>query len=263
MRTFVRLVKLAMLQQMTYRAAIIAGLSTNLFWGLLRSAVLIGLYGNQTSVGGMSLNDAISYVAISQATIAFLFVFGTYDLMNTVYTGSIGADLLKPIGLFSYWMAKDLGRSLVNLLTRGVLLLAFFALFYPVRLPQGPEGWGWALLVMALAWLVTFAWRFLVNLASFWTPDARGLARGAYTISQFLSGFLMPLRLYPAWFSALCNLTPFPAMFNSPVEVFLGITQGAALRNAIGVQVIWFVVMALLCLVFLRLGIRRLVIQGG
>jgi ABC-2 type transport system permease protein len=263
MRTFLRLIKLAILQQMTYRAAILAGLATNLFWGLLRASVLVGLYGNQTSVNGMSLNDAISYVAISQATIAFLFVFGTYDLMNTVYTGSIGADLLKPIGLFPYWMAKDIGRSLVNLIFRGVALLALFSIFYPVHIPQTAQDWLAALLVMAMAWLVTYAWRFLVNLASFWTPDARGVARGAYTLSQFFSGFLMPLRLYPAWFAALCNLTPFPAMFNAPMEVFLGITSGAAMRQALGIQVVWFGLITLLCLVLLRLGVRRLVIQGG
>jgi len=50
-----------------------------------------------------------------------------------------------------------------------------------------------------------------VCLAFFWSiwlrsgsPMRAGLARAAYTISQFLSGFLMPLRPVPAWFRPSC-----------------------------------------------------------
>jgi ABC-type uncharacterized transport system permease subunit len=54
-------------------------------------------------------SGAITYVALSQGMIAFLFIFGSYDIMQSVYTGSIGADLLRPMPLFWLWMARDLG----------------------------------------------------------------------------------------------------------------------------------------------------------
>lgn len=263
MQAFVKIIDLSLRQQTTYRAALFAGLATNFFFALLRTAFLTALFAGQEDVNGMSLNDAITYVAVSQGLIAFLFIFGTWDVMTAVYNGSIGADLLKPLHLFTYWLARDFGRALVNLVVRGLILVAAFALVYPIRMPGSISQWLEFFLALGLGWLVSFAWRFLVNLAAFWTPDARGFGRLAYTLSQLFSGFLLPLRLYPDWFSRLCHFTPFPALFNTSSEVFLGLLEGRQLWLALLNQAVWFVVLTGLCLLVYRAGIKRLVIQGG
>ncbi len=160
-------------------------------------------------------------------------------------------------------MARDLGRSLVNLVGRGLLLIAIFVPFYPISVPARLENWLTLLLAIMLGWWLSFAWRFLVNLAAFWTPDARGVGRIAFVLSQFLSGFLMPLRLYPDWFANICRLTPFPALFNTTLETYLGILSGQALWMALINQLAWAVLLTLLAEWVLRVGVRRLVIQGG
>ena len=263
MPLFLRIVKLAILQQTTYRTSLIAGLVTNFVFGLFRAAVVVALYNGQPEVNGMTLTEAITFIAVGQAMIAFLFTFGTYDLMTTVYSGAIGADLVRPVGLFSLWLARDLGKAAVNLVVRGFVLLLVFNLFYPILTPVSPAGWLTTCLALALSWLACYSWRFLVNLTSFWTPDARGIARAAYTASQFFCGFILPLRLYPAWFSAFCQLTPFPAMFNNSVEVYLGLVSGPDLWRTLLLQAVWFLVLTLACGLVLRAGLRRLVIQGG
>lgn len=263
MRLFWHIVRLSVQQQLTYRMAILAGLVTNLFFGLLRAYVLVALYQGRGEVNDLTLRGAITYVAFSQGMIAFLSIFGSYDVMQSVYTGSIGADLLKPMPLFRLWMARDLGRSLVNLVGRGVLLLLLFVPFFAIQLPTRPEQWLGMLLAMGLGWLVSYAWRFLANLTAFWSPDARGIGRIAFTFSQFFSGFLMPLRLYPDWFQQLCALTPFPALFNTSVEAYLGLLSGPQLGLALLNQVVWFLVLAALAQGLLTVGIRRLVVQGG
>lgn len=263
MRFFWQLVTLSFKQQLAYRMALWAGLVTNLFFGVLRAVLLIALYNGQTEVNGLTLASALNYVGLTQAMIAYLTLFGSFDLMNTIYSGAIGSDLLKPVPYFIYWMGRDLGRSLLNLLGRGVLFMLLFSLFYPVTVPSRPEQWLWLALSLLLAWLVSFSWRYLINLAAFWTPDARGILRIAFTFSQFLSGFIMPLRLLPDWFTALTQYTPFPSMVNTSVEVYLGTLQGEALWNAVWLQLVWFVVLAGLAQWVYRAGIRRLVIQGG
>ncbi len=263
MNLFLRITRLAFQTQLTYRTAILSGLATNFFFALLRVAVILALYGKQQQVNGLSLNQAITFVAVTQGMIAYLFIFGTYDLMGTVYNGSIGSDLLKPLHLFAFWMARDLGKSLVNLVFRGLTLIAFFALLYPVVLPSRPEQWLGLSLAMVLGWLANFAWRFLVNLSAFWTPDARGVGRIAFTISGFLSGFIMPLRLYPDWFANLCKLTPFPSLINTPVETYLGVLSGRELGLALLNQAFWFLALAAVSELVLRAGVRHLVIQGG
>jgi ABC-2 type transport system permease protein len=263
MAFFWQLIKLSSKQQMAYRMALWAGLVTNLFFGVLRAVLLIALYGDQAQVNGLTLADALTYVGLTQSMIAYLTLFGSMDLMNTIYSGAIGTDLLKPVPYFLYWMGRDFGRSLVNLVGRGVIFMLLFSLFYPVRLPGRLEEWLVLSLSLLLAWLVSFAWRYVVNLAAFWTPDARGILRIAFALSQFLSGFIMPLRLLPDWFSTLTQYTPFPAMVNTTVEVYLGMLQGERLWAALGLQLVWFVALAGLAQWVYQAGVRRLVIQGG
>jgi ABC-2 type transport system permease protein len=263
MAFFWRLAVLSLKQEMTYRTAMVAGLATNLFFGLLRAMVLIALYNGRAEVNGLSIEAAITFVGLSQGLIIFLRVFGSFDLLQTVYTGGIGSDLLKPVSLFRFWLAKDLGRALFNLFTRGILFLIIFSIFYRIMLPLSLEQGLFFILALWISWLTTFAWRFMVNLSALWTPDARGVARMAFSLSQFLSGFILPLRLMPDWFYRFAYLTPFPAMLNTPVEIYLGTIAGREMILAIAAQLAWFGLLSALSMLVMRAGLRRLVIQGG
>lgn len=262
-KTFWRLVWVSLRQQTTYRAAMAAGLATNLFFGFLRVALMQALYQEQGTVNGLSVGGAGTYIGISQALIAFLFIFGTNDLMKSVATGEIGADLLKPVRLFTLWLGRDLGRALVNLVSRGVVFMLVFQFFYPLVWPtRWEQGLGFLLSLM-VSWLLSFSWRFLVNLAAFWTPDAIGVGRAVFAVSQFFSGFILPLRLFPPLAQKIFHLTPFPSLLNTPIDIWLGLSSGSEMWLAILTQVIWLGVLVALCQAGVRAGVRHLVIQGG
>jgi len=106
MRLFWKLARQSFRLQLTYRAANLAGLATNFFFGLLRAAVLVALYDARPSVDGISLQAAITYTGLSQATIACLAFFRWEEVMNSVYSGDIASDLLKPIDYFFFWLAQ-------------------------------------------------------------------------------------------------------------------------------------------------------------
>ena len=264
MRLFWELSKLSFQRHLTYRAAAMAGLLTNLFFGLLRAAVLVGLYGAREEVANISIEAAITYTGLTQAIIAYLTIFGWYDIMGSVYSGDVASDLLKPMRYFTFWLAQDLGRALANLLLRGgVTIMLMYALIFDITLPFNV---GQALAfgaAMGLGLLVSFAWRFLVNLAAFWIPNATGVGRFAFGLSWVMSGFFMPLRFFPEWFVTLCHLTPFPAMINTIIEIYLGLLTGPALWQALLIQFLWFIALTAASHFILRAGVRRLVIQGG
>ncbi len=260
---FWHLVKLSVKQQLAYRMALWAGLATNLFFGLLRAVLLIALYGQRSDVNGLTVMGAVTYVGVTQAMIAYLSLFGWMDLTNAIYSGAVGSDLLRPVPFFVYWMARDFGKSLVNLIGRGIFFMLLFRLFYPVSIPHGLANWVILACSLLLAWLLSFAWRYLVSLAAFWTPDARGILRITGTVFQLLSGFIMPLALLPDWFVSIANLTPFPSMVNTSVEIYLGSYQGAQVWNALFTQLVWVVLLVVAGEIVFRAGVRRLVIQGG
>ena len=263
MRLFVELVKLSFRRQLTYRAATLAGLSTNIFFGLLRIAVLLSLYEARSEVEGMSVQDAITFTALTQGIIAYLSIFGWYDLMNSVNSGEVAGDLLKPVSYFGFWLAQDCGRAAATLLLRSLALMLVYALFFDLTVPTSLGQWLAVILVTFLALQISFAWRFLVNLAAFWSPNAQGIGRLAFGLTWTMSGFFMPLRFFPDWFVRLCHLTPFPSLVNVIVEVYLGLVRGRDLVYAIGGQLFWVLVLFGLGQLILRAGVRRLVVQGG
>ena len=263
MRLFWEVVRRAFRRHLTYRAAALAGLVTNIFFGLVRASVLVALYGDREVVAGLDVQSVITYTGLTQAVIVYLSIFGWFDLMNAVHQGEITADLLKPMRLFSFWLAQDLGRALVGLALRGFTIMLVYALIFDITYPVGVAQWAALGVSLGLSWLLSFAYRFLVNLTAFWSPDARGIGRFAFVIVMFLSGFLMPLRFFPDWVQRLAYLTPFPHMLNTVVEVYLGTLTGPALVQALLAQALWAVGLVGLCQFVLARATRRLVILGG
>ena len=260
---YVAVARLAFQRQLAYRTANLAGLATNLFWGMLRASVLMALFGARPLVAGYSVQAAVTYTGLTQALIAPLALWGWWDLIRTIRTGEVASDLSRPWDFFWYWAAQDFGRAFAQVLFRGAPLLILYALAYRIVLPPSP--WHWLALVLALvqALLLSFAWRFIVSLSAFWVQDAVGIGRAAWTLTTFLSGFIMPLAFYPPWLLAFMRCTPFPAMINTVVEVYLGLVQGPALLGALALQSLWLVVLYAVARLLLAVGVRKLVVQGG
>jgi len=184
-------------------------------------------------------------------------------MIRSIRTGEVASDLSRPVDYFGYWCAQDVGRAAAHMLWRGLPMMALYALFYRIALPPTVLHWLALIPALALALWVSFGWRFLVSLAAFWTHDAVGIGRAAWTLTVFLSGFLMPLAFLPPWMKAVMSLTPFPAMVNTPIEVYLGLMDGPALLGALAVQAFWVMVLYALAQTVLAAGVRKLVIQGG
>ncbi len=263
MSTYFALARLAFQRQLTYRAAALAGLATNAFFGLLHAYVMLALFGARPSVAGYSVRDAVTYTGLTQALIGYIAMWGWWDVIRSIRTGAVASDLARPYDYFWYWAAQDVGRALAQFLLRGAPMMLAYAYFYNITLP--PTALHWLALVpsLACALLISFGWRFLYSLAAFWVQDAYGIGRAAITLTTFLSGFLMPVAFMPDWLVTLMRLTPFPSMVTTPVEIYLGVVRAADLPLALAGQVWWVLALIVVNRVVLSAGVRKLVIQGG
>ena len=263
MSTYLKLARLAFQRQMSYRAATLAGLATNFFFGLLRAAIMIALYENREIVAGYDLPMAITFTALGQGMIAYLSLFHWYDLMYTVYSGEVATDLLKPVGYFRYWLAKDAGRAASAFLMRGVTIILAYEVFLDLIYPQDWKAWLYFATAAILGWLVGFAFRFLVNMIAFWSPNANGFGRFFFLSGYVLSGMLMPLAFYPEVIQRIAYFTPFPQTVYTPIEIYLGLLSEPEIWLALGKQTLWAGAMILAAHFVQQAGVRKLVVQGG
>jgi viologen exporter family transport system permease protein len=263
MRLYLELAKKAAQRQLAYRQANLAGLLTNLFFGALRAYVLIALYGLRPEIAGYTLTAAVTYTGLTQAILRAVQIFGWQDLMKTVRSGDIASDLAKPFDYYFFWLAQDLGANITHLIVRGAPIMLAYALATPMVWPADASAALTFTLSLVLAMLVSFAWRFCVNITALWSADALGFARLGYTLAMFLSGFLVPVAFFPPWLKTIAAWTPFPAMVEMPVQIWLGILSGPAASAALVQQAVWLGVMMLTGRLMLAAGTRKLVIQGG
>jgi ABC-2 type transport system permease protein len=245
--------------QASFRFALVSGVLTNAFFGVVRTSVFLAVYRETQEVGGLEQADAVTYVWILQATFAVVWAPWMLELAHRIRSGEWTAELLRPGSLFGRHFAYDAGRTSAILLLRAPLPLAFAAVVFDLRLPTTPVGVAAAVASLALAGAVAVCVRFLVGAIAFWTPDFRGVYALVFGPLFLLSGFVIPVELFPTalrWFAAL---SPLGALLRAPVAV----ATGRDVPEAIASQLLWVAAMVVVCHAVLRRATRRMVVFGG
>jgi ABC-2 type transport system permease protein len=246
-----------------YRSAAISGAITNTFFGFLRAYVFIALYQARPDAGGYSLQDALTFTFLTQGMAALLEIFSWWRIAETVQTGQIATDLSRPFDYEFYWLAQDYGRALFQFLFRSIPPFVVGMVAFGARLPDDPALWVVLIPSLVLAVTVSFAWRFIINLTAFWLLDYRGVAGMSNLVVLLLSGFLVPVAMFPDSIRMVVYVLPFASMVAIPIDIFLGKLRGVDLLAALLLQTFWAVAMLGLGRIVLSAALRRLVIQGG
>lgn len=261
-RVYLELARLAFRQQLAYRAATAAGVFTNSVFGVILASVMLGFYGSLdgNAVAGWSDHDALTLVWINQALLMPVYLWGWWLVSNSIQTGAIATDLLRPISWYGLWLSRDAGRATAAILVRMVPTLAIGWLLYDIALPASPLRAVAFLLAVMLGIWVSFSIRLLTNLTSFWLIDHRGVAAISISVGTFLTGMVMPIAFFPEPLRTIAAWLPFQAVLMAPNNVYLG---KQPVWQVFGVQLVWIVALGLACMAVLRRGERKLVVQGG
>jgi ABC-2 type transport system permease protein len=262
-RLYVEVARSSSRRYLAYRSATLAGLFTNSVFGALLASVYIALYRDReagATVAGFALTDLMTFVWISQSLLAVVSLWGWWEIAQSIQSGDVVSDFMKPFNYYGYWIARDAGRASAQVLMRGIPTLVIGAMLFDMRLPE--SGWSWlafpASVVLAVA--VSFGVRFILNVLAFWLMDVVGVNALAAAVVNLFSGMLLPLAFFPGWFESVANVLPFRSMIMSPVQAYLG--QGNVAVILLG-QLAWFAVLVLGGLGLLRIATKRVVVQGG
>jgi ABC-2 type transport system permease protein len=263
--TFLALAAAGFRRYATYRQATIAGAFTNTVFGFLRCYVLLAVAAGAGGIAaGYDREQLASFVWAGQGMLAVILLWGWTDLADRIRTGDVVADLLRPVSPVITYLAADVGRAGHAVLTRFVPPYAvgfvFFDLHEPTRLQTVPL----FALSTALALVICFGCRYVLNATAYWLLDVRGPMMFWMLASGVLVGLYFPLRFLPDWlYLPLWLATPFPSLLQVPMDVLVERDPPAVQAVAVAVQAFWAVAMLALSALVQRRAERRLVVQGG
>lgn len=263
LRFYIEVARTAFRRQLIYNWANLAGLLTNIVFGIIFSYVLIALYQAKHLAGGYDLNDALRYTWLVQALVMTVLTFGWYDLMLTIRSGEVVSDLSKPCDFYWYWFSREVGRSVYYLLYRGLPTYLVGMLLFRFGAPLDWRSWLPFALSLPVGAMIGIAYRVLFNLAAFWILEARAFGTLATVIALIFAGSYVPLPFFPSWLRLIADWLPFSGLLNVPVQIFLGKLTGEVVLIEFLRQLLWLVVLTLLARYVTASATRRVVAQGG
>lgn len=250
--------------QATYLLGAAAGLFTNSVFGLLKAAVLTAAVAAAGgTLAGYGEGQMLAYVWVSQAMIGAVAAMGVAEIGERIRTGDVATDFTRPLDVQSAHLCADLGRRLFTLLPRGLPCVLVGALVTGMSLPDHARPYLLGTLALLLGAVLSFYCQYAVGVLGFWVVDVRGITTFYTVLSGFGMGLYLPIAIFPDWLRAAVSATPFPSVMMTPVDLYIGRLQGADAVRAIGIQLLWVVLVGALGRVLTAAGRRRLEVQGG
>lgn len=267
MKAYVSIFKLRLTNGMQYRVAALAGVATQLFFGLIFIMILAAFYRHSGTEMPMSLPELTAYIWLQQAFLSLIMLwFRDNEIFQLITTGNIAYELCRPTGIYGFWYAKLLAQRLSSAMLRCIpVVFIAFLLPQPYRLSLPPHPANLILFVvtMALGLFILVAISMLIYISTFITMSPMGSLLMFTLLGEFLSGLTVPVPLLPGWLQDIIYVLPFRWSGDFPFRVYSGhISVNEALMG-IPLQLLWLAALIGFGMVAMRSVLRRVVVQGG
>ena len=261
--TYFQFVRISFLKMLAYRLRYYTGIVTYLLYVSVYWFIWKAVYVHRDSMGGFSLEEMTTYVAVGWIARSFYFNNIDFHINEQVVSGKVAFDLLKPIDFHLMNLSSALGESLFRLLLFAIPTGIAICLVFPVMGPASLMSLLGFVAITILAFVINVQVGFLIGLISFRTQNIWGIMRVKYVALQLLSGLIIPISLYPELVQKILYMTPFPYIANVPLSIYLGKLDLAGIVEAGLISLCWVLLLYGLGKLTWRFCRSRLIIQGG
>ena len=253
----------AVQRAIAYRMTLFFSLVAGLIWVVVTYYLWRVVFSTRSQVGNFDWQTMRTYFLVSYAVNALLSWQTLSRMMRTIRTGEVAIDLLRPIDYFLAQLAQASGAAVIEGGLSSAIALILGILVLHIAPPVSPLATALFIVSVALGYLIKFLISFMVALLCFWTLNGVGLMWAQNALVNLFSGALIPLQLLPGWLRTVVLTAPFQAIVYTPLSIYLGTVQGAALWQAVAVQIGWIIGLWLLARWLWLPATRALEVQGG
>jgi len=267
MKRYLSILKININNNLQYKAAAIAGLMTQFFWGFMYIMIYDAFYMNTTIEQAFTFQQLVSYVWLQQAFLAFIvYWYRNQELFNMITNGNVAYELCRPMNLYSFWYIKLLSQRLASAFLRFSPIIIFAAMLpgkYRLMLPNDIKTILLFIISLFLGCFIIVSISMFIYILTFVTMSPTGILMVFGIIGDFFAGTIIPIPLMPESFQKIINLFPFRLVADFPFRVYSGNIGTKDAIIGIFIQIIWLLIFIISGQLSFRAIQRKLVVQGG
>jgi len=259
-RAYPALLRTGFAAAVAYRAEFVIWMfSTNM------PLIMLALWAAVARSGPVGAYTQRGFAAYYLSTLLVRLLTGSWvvwELTMEIRQGDLAMRLLRPLHPLLAYSAENLAAVPL----RGIVAIPVVSiLLWTARGQLGHDPILWLLLMPALlgAWLLTFLVMALIGTLALYLESATSLFEAWLGISAVLSGYLVPLDLFPQAVQRIALVLPFRFLLSFPVELMLGKHGRGEALALLGGQWLYVAFALLATNLVWRAGLRRFSAYGG
>lgn len=258
MRFVVAAIRMSFRRNLQYRGQHMINNVASAIFGFIYMAIWRSVAQAGTGEPGYTALSLVQYIMVNQC-LMWLTTFDRYGVLlaGRVRDGTIGSDLMRPVGFMALQMGQIYGGKLYNFFFRTLALVAIFALAVGMQPPAGSIPLVVAAIITATH--IGSLMVYFVGLAGFWTVETGWLYILFQTMTILIGGPSVPLDFMPAAVATVARVLPFACIGYYPSSIYMGLLGGEALL----IMVVWAVILTLVAINVTRRARRRAEVVGG
>ncbi len=261
-RALPTLLRVGVAEAVAYRAEFVIWLLTTTM-PLVMLALWSEVAREGGPIGGYTGKDFTAYFLAAFIVRQLTGVWVAWDMNREIREGLISMRLLRPVHPLAAYGAENLAVLPMRLLLSLPIALVALALTGGAAVTRDPLLLLAFAVAVAGAWLLGFAIMSAIGALAFFIESTLAVADVWFGLFFILSGYFVPIELFPAAVRNVAVLLPFRAMLGLPVELLIGrLGHGAALHGLL-IEWAWVAAAWAIAVAVFQAGARRYSAYGA
>lgn len=261
--TYLYVYKVQILKSLAYKFDVYGNIIMQTIIMIATAFFWKALFKNAESMGGVSVDTMLTYTVISSMISVVLITNVEWRITESVQTGAIAIDLMRPVNIFEVFFAENLG-SVTALFFQNLLpIFIIGSLFIKLPVPRSASEFMLFLISLVLAFFINWYLSVIFGMFSFKVIEMSALIQVKKHLVRLLSGSMIPLWFFPNWLRGVLEILPFPYIYQLPLSIYVGQYTSESLVRGLIIQILWVMVLFLIETRLEKQAIKHVMVQGG
>jgi ABC-2 type transport system permease protein len=260
-RAYPTLLRIGLAEAVAYRAEFIVWMLS-----MTMPLVMLAIMAAVAHEAPLGRFDERGFVAYYLATLIVRQLTGAWvvwEMVREIREGTLSLRLLRPIHPLAGYSAESLAALPMRALISLPVAVALLATTAGREVTHDPVVLASFVAAIFGAWLLNFGVSALIGTLGLYLESSLSIWELWLGCFMLLSGYLVPLSLFPPWLEHVARVSPFAYLQAVPVEMLTGLLDRQATLRALAIQYAYAAVALAAMLLLWRRAVRRFQAFGG